>query len=48
MDKVSTWLWCDGTAEAMAAFYTELIPDSRIVEIVSSPVDYPAARPATC
>jgi predicted 3-demethylubiquinone-9 3-methyltransferase (glyoxalase superfamily) len=48
MDKVSTWLWCDGTAEEMAAFYTGLIPDSRIVEIVRSPADYPAARPATC
>ena len=44
MDKVSTWLWCDGTAEAMAAFYTELIPDSRIVEIVRSPVDYPSGK----
>ena len=44
MDKVSTWLWCDGTAEEMAVFYTSLIPDSRIVEIVRSPADYPSGK----
>jgi predicted 3-demethylubiquinone-9 3-methyltransferase (glyoxalase superfamily) len=44
MDKVSTWLWCDGTAEEMAGFYTGLIPDSRIVEIVRAPGDYPAGK----
>ncbi|PBJ82461.1 hypothetical protein CMZ84_09835 [Lysobacteraceae bacterium NML93-0399] len=41
MDKVTTWLWCDGTAEDMAAFYTGLIPDSDIVETVRAPLDTP-------
>ncbi|KGM51126.1 3-demethylubiquinone-9 3-methyltransferase [Lysobacter concretionis Ko07 = DSM 16239] len=44
MDKVSTWLWCNRDAEAMAAFYTGLIPDSRIVEVVRSPADYPNGK----
>jgi len=44
MDKVSTWLWCDGTAEEMAEFYTGLIPGSRIVEIVRAPGDYPSGK----
>ena len=46
MDKVTTWLWCDGTAEDMAAFYTGLIPDSRIVETVRAPLDTPGGARA--
>lgn len=46
MDKVTTWLWCDGTAEDMAAFYTGLIPDSHIVETVRAPLDTPGGARA--
>lgn len=41
MDKISTWLWCDGTAEEQAAFYTGLFADSAIVAVVRSPADNP-------
>lgn len=40
-DKVTTWLWCDGTAEEQAHFYTRLIPGSAIGRIVRAAVDYP-------
>jgi len=43
MDTVTSWLWSDGTAEAQAAFYTGLIPGSRIVEVWRTPVDTPSA-----
>lgn len=46
MDKVTTWLWCDGTAEDMAAFYTGLIPDSHIVDTVRAPLDTPGGARA--
>ena len=41
-DKVSTWLWCDGTAEEQAQFYTSLIPDSRIVGRTTAAADNPS------
>jgi predicted 3-demethylubiquinone-9 3-methyltransferase (glyoxalase superfamily) len=41
MDKVTTWLWCNGTAEEQARFYTALIPDSAIDRIMRAPLDYP-------
>ncbi|MDP1027413.1 VOC family protein [Sphingomonas sp. KR1UV-12] len=41
-DKVTTWLWCDGTAEEMARLYTGLIPDSRIGDVVRAPAENPA------
>lgn len=44
MDKVSTWLWRDGTAEEMAGFYSDLLPNSRIVEIVRAPADFPSGK----
>jgi predicted 3-demethylubiquinone-9 3-methyltransferase (glyoxalase superfamily) len=44
MDKVSTWLWCDGTAEDMAKFYTGLIPDSKIVDVMRAPADHPSGK----
>lgn len=46
MDKISTWLWCDGTAEAMAAFYTGIFPDSRIVATTRGPADNPGGGKA--
>lgn len=42
MDKVTTWLWCDGTAEEQAQFYTELIPESRIVRKVDAAAGDPS------
>lgn len=41
MDKISTFLWFDGDAEAAAAFYTGLFPDSAITQITRSPMAYP-------
>ena len=40
-DKVTTWLWCDGTAEEQARFYTSLIPDSAVGTVMRAPIDYP-------
>ena len=31
--KVSTCLWCDGTAEQAAEFYVSLIPDSKVLNV---------------
>ncbi|HYE26798.1 MAG TPA: VOC family protein [Allosphingosinicella sp.] len=42
MDKVTPCLWFDGNAEEAANFYVSLLPDSRVVEVVRSPSDYPA------
>jgi predicted 3-demethylubiquinone-9 3-methyltransferase (glyoxalase superfamily) len=44
MDKVSTWIWCDGTAEEQARLYTSLIPGSEIVRVQRAPGDYPAGK----
>lgn len=40
-DKVTTWIWCNGTAEEQARFYTALLPDSAIDRILRAPLDYP-------
>ncbi len=42
MDKVTTWLWSDGTAEEQAHFYTALVPDSAITRIMRAPLDNPS------
>jgi len=42
MDKVSPCLWFDGNAEEAAAFYTSLIPNSRITSVDRSPADTPS------
>lgn len=42
MDKVTTWLWSDGTAEEQARFYTALIPDSAITRVMRAPLDNPS------
>ncbi len=44
MDKISTFLWFDGQAEAAAEFYTGLFPDSRIDAITRTPMDYPGGK----
>lgn len=41
MDKVSTCLWFNGTAEEAANFYISLFPDSRIDRIMRAPLDNP-------
>lgn len=35
-------LWFDGDAEEAAAFYTSLLPDSRVGRILKSPADTPS------
>ncbi|WP_335306107.1 VOC family protein [Sphingomonas adhaesiva] len=42
MDKVTTWLWSDGTAEEQARFYTALVPGSAITRIMRAPLDNPS------
>lgn len=44
MGKITPCLWCDGTAEEAAAFYTALLPDSRIDRIVRAPSEYPSGE----
>ena len=44
MDKFSTWLWFDGTAEEAAKLYTSLFPDSRIVRIDRAASDTPGNK----
>ena len=39
-------LWFDGTSEEAAAFYTTLVPDSRIDKVWRSPADTPSGRRA--
>lgn len=42
MAKITPCLWFDGRAEEAAAFYATLLPDSRIDDIVRSPIDTPS------
>lgn len=44
MDKISTFLWFDGKAEAAAEFYTGLFPDSRVDEVIRTTLDYPGGE----
>lgn len=44
MDKISTFLWFDGKAEAAADFYTGLFPDSRIDEVTRTTSGYPGGE----
>lgn len=41
MSKVAPCLWFDGEAEAAAAFYTGLLPDSRIERVSRAAADTP-------
>ena len=43
-DKIAICLWFDGVAEEAAAFYTSLIPDSRIDAIHRAPADFPSGK----
>jgi predicted 3-demethylubiquinone-9 3-methyltransferase (glyoxalase superfamily) len=40
--KITPMLWFDGDAEAAAAFYTSIFPDSRIDKVVRAPTDTPS------
>lgn len=42
MSTLTTCLWFDGNAEEAAAFYTDLLPNSRIT---GQPVRYPEGSP---
>ena len=42
MSKIITTLWMNHTAEEAAAFYADLLPDSRIEQVNRSPIDTPS------
>jgi predicted 3-demethylubiquinone-9 3-methyltransferase (glyoxalase superfamily) len=42
--KITPVLWFDHKAEEAAAFYTSLLPDSRIDQIIHSPADSPGGK----
>lgn len=44
MDKISTNLWFNGTAEEAANFYVGLFPDSRIDRIMRAPLENPSTE----
>ncbi len=46
MDKIRACLWFDGNAEEAANFYTGLLPDSHVEQVVRSPADTPEGGPA--
>jgi predicted 3-demethylubiquinone-9 3-methyltransferase (glyoxalase superfamily) len=47
MSKITPCLWYDGDAEEAARFYTSLLPDSRIDNIVAAPSDNPSTKEGT-
>lgn len=42
--RITPCLWFDRDAEAAAAFYVSLLPDSRIERVLRSPMDWPAGK----
>ncbi|MFL9839825.1 VOC family protein [Sphingomonas sp. ST-64] len=44
MIRITTCIWSNYTAEEQAAFYTALIPDSRIVRVERTPIDTPSQK----
>ena len=44
MQPITPCLWFDGNAEEAAAFYTSLLPDSRIDKVQRAPGDYPSGK----
>ncbi len=42
--KITPVLWFNHTAEEAAAFYTSLLPDSRIDQVVRAPADNPSGK----
>ncbi len=43
-ESIVPCLWFDRQAEEAARFYTSLFPDSRIVNVVKSPADFPGGK----
>ena len=44
MTRMTTCIWSNYTAEEQGAFYTSLIPDSRIVRTERTPIDTPSQK----
>jgi predicted 3-demethylubiquinone-9 3-methyltransferase (glyoxalase superfamily) len=44
MQTITPCLWFDGKAEEAAAFYTSLLPDSRIDKVNRAPGNYPSGK----
>jgi 2-polyprenyl-6-hydroxyphenyl methylase/3-demethylubiquinone-9 3-methyltransferase len=44
VSKATLSLWFDGDAEEAARFYTGLFPDSEVLQVNTSPADYPAGK----
>lgn len=44
MSKIAPCLWFNGQAEEAAAFYTGILPDSRIDKVLRSPSDTPSGE----
>jgi predicted 3-demethylubiquinone-9 3-methyltransferase (glyoxalase superfamily) len=44
MDKLTTCIWYNYTAEEAANFYVSLFPDSRIINIQRTPADTPSQK----
>ena len=42
--KIAPCLWFDGNAEEAAEFYVSVFPNSRIIERVKSPSDWPSGK----
>jgi predicted 3-demethylubiquinone-9 3-methyltransferase (glyoxalase superfamily) len=45
--RVTPFLWFDNDAEAAAAFYTKLIPNSRVLDTMRSSADTPSGKAGT-
>jgi predicted 3-demethylubiquinone-9 3-methyltransferase (glyoxalase superfamily) len=44
MDKLTTCIWYNHTAEEAANFYVSLLPDSRITRVQRTPADTPSQK----
>jgi 2-polyprenyl-6-hydroxyphenyl methylase/3-demethylubiquinone-9 3-methyltransferase len=42
--KIAPCLWFDKNAEEAARFYAETFPDSRVIAVHKSPMDYPSGK----
>jgi 2-polyprenyl-6-hydroxyphenyl methylase/3-demethylubiquinone-9 3-methyltransferase len=42
--KIAPCLWFDKNAEEAARFYAEIFPDSRVIAVHKSPMDYPSGK----
>jgi 2-polyprenyl-6-hydroxyphenyl methylase/3-demethylubiquinone-9 3-methyltransferase len=42
--KIAPCLWFDKNAEEAARFYAKIFPDSRVIAVHKSPMDYPSGK----